>query len=111
MESSAPAAREVSAARRAFTSASAWAGDAAVPEPAVSRRAVTSGVFRNERNSSLVSENMVENVSLSMSSKRARASGDPCSPSALRARETSRSTPVFSSTKTMLPVRSAPAGR
>ncbi len=89
-----PAAFEVYSARRSCTSASAWAGLAPVPDPAVSSFAVISVVLRRLRSSSAVSENMVWNVSRSMSST---SSTGPCRPSALRTRE---STSSFSDSET-----------
>ena len=83
-----PAAFEVYSARRACTSTSAWAGLAPVPEPAVSSFAVMSVVLRRLRSSSAVRENMVWNVSRSMSST---SSAGPCRPSALRTRESTSS--------------------
>ena len=81
-----PAARDVYSAKRSCTSESARAGEAPVPDPAVSSFAVTSVVLRRLRSSSLVSENMVRNVSLSISPT---IDESPCSPSLLRARESS----------------------
>ena len=81
-----PAARDVYSASCACTSARACAGDAPVPDPAVSSLAVTSVVLRRDRNSSLVSENMVWNVSLSMS---ATNDASPTKPSAFFVRASS----------------------
>ena len=105
-DSSALAARDVQAARRPCTTESACAGDVPVPDPAVSRRAVTSVVLRRRRSSSLVSENMVENVSRSISCTR---EASPLRPSALRLRESSISPPSPSS-KNSEPARSAACG-
>ena len=88
MESGRSAERDMRSRSRRWTMESAWAGLVPVPEPAVSSFAVTSEVLRRSRSSSLVSENMVWKVDLSISPTKSTA---PTAPSALRPRNNSKS--------------------